>query len=75
MLLRQPATEVELNNAEKALGHKIPDSLRVIYRLHNGQELYCDKDYPELLPKEDLFYGLFGGYVPYLLLQTIAFAH
>lgn len=49
-LHRDPATEVELDYAEEALGFKIPDSLRVIYRLHNGQRSFTSPGH-----------GLFGG--------------
>lgn len=63
LLHRESATEVELNDAERALGFKIPDSLRVIYRLHNGQELSCDDRFPNLMPSSSMFHGLFGGWV------------
>ena len=49
---RDPATEGELDDAEKALRSKIPDSLRVIYRLHNGQMAFT---------VDGQCHGLFGG--------------
>lgn len=51
-LHRDPATEGELDDAEKALCFKIPDSLRVIYRLHNGQMA---------VSSAGQCHGLFGG--------------
>lgn len=48
-LYRDPASEIELDHVERILDFKIPDSLRVIYRLHDGQ-----------LPDTE-HYGLFGG--------------
>ncbi|KAL3142400.1 hypothetical protein ABBQ38_002735 [Trebouxia sp. C0009 RCD-2024] len=53
--LGEPATEAQLNDAEEALGFKIPDSLRVIYRLHDGQK------FDPYLPNQ-ISCGLFGGY-------------
>ena len=49
-LHRDPATEFELDYAEDALGFKLPDSLRVIYRLHNGQSSFAAAGH-----------GMFGG--------------
>lgn len=61
-----PATESQLDDAERTLGFKLPNSLRVIYRLHNGQNLKCDE---EKIPSDaldhaanSLFLGLLGGY-------------
>ena len=40
---------------------KLPPSLRVIYRLHNGQDLSCDDRFPDLMPYDSMFHGLLGG--------------
>ncbi len=58
---RLPATESQLNDAEKALGFTLPASLRVIYRLHNGQDLKCDERFPDLRPYDNMFHGVLGG--------------
>ena len=60
---RAPATEAQLDEAERLLKVKLPDSLRVIYRIHNGQELSCDASFPETMPDNSMFHGLLGGYV------------
>ena len=64
-MYRLPATESQLDDAERTLGFKLPNSLRVIYRLHNGQNLKCDE---EKIPSDaldhaanSLFLGLLGG--------------
>ena len=74
--LRPGATEEELDAAEVELGLELPDALRVIYRIHNGQQLQyemvrdSDEDSVEnsdgdnLLPQvssASKFHGLFGG--------------
>ena len=58
---RRPATEADLDDAEQKLGCKLPAALRVLYLLHNGQNLLCDAAFPELTPHESMFHGLPGG--------------
>ncbi|DBA73013.1 hypothetical protein WJX79_006040 [Trebouxia sp. C0005] len=60
--LGDPATERQLDDAERLLKVKLPPSLRVIYRLHNGQDLSCDERFPDLMPYDSMFHGLLGGY-------------
>lgn len=67
------ATERELDLAEQDLGHVLVPALRIIYRLHNGQQLEYDKmvDQRRFLggahrdAHRSLFHGLFGGYTFY----------
>lgn len=71
--LRPGATEEEIAEAEEALGCKMPLSLAVLYRMHNGQNLEFDQmlDDRRLRPgthirgHPSIMYGLFGGYAFY----------
>ena len=58
---RDPATERQLDDAERLLQVKLPPCLRVIYRLHNGQDLSCDDRFPDLSLYDSMFHGLLGG--------------
>lgn len=53
-----PATESELNSVENFLNQKLPSSLRLFYRFHNGQNIPFDRD-PRTV--ESRGWGLFGG--------------
>jgi cell wall assembly regulator SMI1 len=62
---RPGATEAQLNEAEAALGVRLPEAVRAMYRVHDGQELpadvvadttgECQLDSPSTL------HGIFGG--------------
>ena len=60
-VIRPPATEAQLDAAEQRLGCELPASVRVLYLLHNGQNLACDAAFPDLTPDESMFHGLPGG--------------
>ena len=60
---RQPATEAQLEVAEKELGQKLPATVRLNYLLHDGQNLDCDQSFPKLLPSQSMFHGVPGGLV------------
>lgn len=53
LTLRKGASEEELNEVEKSLKLKLPHSTRLIYRMHDGQEI------------SDKLLGLIGGYSVY----------
>jgi F-box protein 3 len=65
--LRPGATEAELDEAEAQLGFALPEALRALYAVHDGQRLEfddgMDADRPAVGPS--LFHGLFGGYCVY----------
>lgn len=62
---RPGATEAQLDEAEEALGVRLPLSVRALYRIHDGQHLpadaaadttgECRLDVPSTL------HGMFGG--------------
>ncbi|KAL4458786.1 hypothetical protein ABPG75_013651 [Micractinium tetrahymenae] len=58
------ASEAELDAAEQQLGFALPPALRVLYRVHNGQELQFDRlvDIQRTAAHESIFHGMFGGY-------------
>ena len=61
--LKPGATEAELDDAERTLKVKFPAALRVLYRIHDGQDLEFDRQIdinrPTMGPS--VFHGLFGG--------------
>lgn len=67
------ATESELDLTEQDLGHQLLPALRVVYRLHNGQDLLYDRmvDQRRFVggsrreAHPSLFHGVFGGYAFY----------
>lgn len=58
------ASDAELDAAEQRLGYALPPALRVLYRVHNGQELEFDRlvDNQRTAAHESIFHGMFGGY-------------
>ena len=61
--LRPGATEAELDEAERTLKVRFPAALRVLYRIHDGQDLEFDRRIDNLRPiiGPSVFHGLFGG--------------
>jgi F-box protein 3 len=61
--LRPGATEAELDDAERMLKVQFPAALRVLYRIHDGQDLDFDRQIDTLRPSmgPSVFHGLFGG--------------
>lgn len=62
--LRAGASEAQLDEAERQLGFPLPPALRVLYRVHDGQELEFDRqvDLQRTAAHQSIFHGLFGGY-------------
>jgi F-box protein 3 len=62
--LRAGATEAELDDAERTLKVRFPAALRVLYRIHDGQDLEFDRQIDTSRPSmgPSAFHGLFGGY-------------
>ena len=61
------ASEAQLDRAEQALqgGLRLPPALRVLYRVHDGQQLEFDRqvDTQHITAMHpSIFHGLFGGY-------------
>lgn len=75
------ATESELDLTEQDLGHPLPPALRVVYRLHNGQDLLYDRmvDQRRFVggsrreAHPSLFHGVFGGYAFYDQMVNVRF--
>mmetsp|Transcript_26346 Transcript_26346/g.84407 ORF Transcript_26346/g.84407 Transcript_26346/m.84407 type:complete len:374 (+) Transcript_26346:767-1888(+) len=65
--LRPGAPEAALAEAEAELGLAIPLCLRVLYGIHDGQELLFDTnlDNNRQMLDASMFWGLFGGYIFY----------
>lgn len=61
--LRPGATEAEIALAETQLNVKFPAPLRILYRIHDGQELEFDRQMDNRRPVmgPSAFHGLFGG--------------
>ena len=61
--LRPGATEADLDDAEHQLKVRLPAALRVLYRIHDGQDLEFDKQIDSARPSmgPSVFHGLFGG--------------
>jgi len=61
--LRPGATEAELDEAERTLKVRFPAALRVLYRIHDGQDLEFDRQIDTSRPSmgPSVFLGLFGG--------------
>lgn len=61
--LRPGASEEELDAAEHQLGVTLPPALRVLYRIHDGQDLQFDRHIDNQRPSmgPSVFHGLFGG--------------
>ena len=62
--LRPGASESELDAANTQLDMTIPKALRVLYRVHDGQELEFDRNQDAMRAEvhPSMFWGLFGGY-------------
>mmetsp|Transcript_12906 Transcript_12906/g.16977 ORF Transcript_12906/g.16977 Transcript_12906/m.16977 type:complete len:512 (-) Transcript_12906:233-1768(-) len=74
--LREGATEKDLVETEEELGQSLPASLRLLYRIHNGQDLILDKirdaqkglgEFPQRQVTREqidasMVHGMFGGY-------------
>ncbi|PSC76399.1 F-box SKIP16 isoform A [Micractinium conductrix] len=62
--LRPGASESQLEETEQQLGYALPPALRVLYRVHDGQELEFDRqvDRQRAAAHESMFHGMFGGY-------------
>lgn len=60
---REGATEDALDRTEAELGCRLPPALRVLYRLHDGQDLRFDAmlDAQRATMHSSIFHGLFGG--------------
>lgn len=56
MLFTDGVSEMELNNAERDLGVKLPLDLRCAYRIHNGQKFISH------LPHTPFPYGYLGSF-------------
>lgn len=65
--LRPGASEALLDAVEAELGVKLCPALRVLYRVHDGQELEFDRqvDKQRTAMHESVFHGMFGGYAFY----------
>eukprot|EP00884_Botryococcus_braunii_P005847 jgi/Botrbrau1/15263/Bobra.0382s0005.1 len=65
--LREGASEEQLDEAEVRLEHKLPPTLRALYRIHDGQNMPPSAFLPratfEITPTFGL--GMFGGYRMY----------
>ena len=63
--LRPGASEEDLGSAERQLGMALPPALRVLYRVHDGQQLPFDDmmDSQRTTMDPSVFGGLFGGCV------------
>jgi hypothetical protein len=61
--LRPGATEADLAQAEAQLDVRFPAPLRILYRMHDGQELEFDRRMDMRRPAmgPSVFHGLFGG--------------
>lgn len=61
--LRPGATEADLNEVEHQLEVQLPAALRVLYRIHDGQDLEFDRQIDNARPSmgPSVFHGLFGG--------------
>lgn len=62
--LRPGATEEALDEVERQLGIRLCPAMRVLYRVHDGQELEFDRqvDKQRTAMHDSVFHGLFGGY-------------
>lgn len=67
--LPPPATDDEIASFEQAVGYSLPDSLRRIYKVHNGEMRYGDR-----LPFDKTFLGIFFDY-PFLDLTAAMKEH
>ncbi|KAL2652793.1 hypothetical protein R1flu_020921 [Riccia fluitans] len=60
------ATWGEIERAERQLGFPLPESVRLLYQMCNGQELPETRGHAEdLYPDNSFFLGLIGGYQVY----------
>lgn len=62
--LRPGATEADLDEVERTLHVTLPPALRVLYRIHDGQDLEFDQQIDHARPSmgPSVFHGVFGGY-------------
>jgi hypothetical protein len=60
---RPGASEDQLDEAERQLGTPLCPALRVLYRVHDGQELEFDRqvDKQRTSMHDSVFHGMFGG--------------
>ena len=60
---RPGASEDQLDEAEHQLGTTLCPALRVLYRVHDGQELEFDRqvDKQRTSMHDSIFHGMFGG--------------
>ena len=60
---RPGASEDQLDEAERQLGTALCPALRVLYRVHDGQELEFDRqvDKQRTSMHDSIFHGMFGG--------------
>ena len=60
---RPGASEDQLDEAERQLGITLCPALRVLYRVHDGQELEFDRqvDKQRTSMHDSIFHGMFGG--------------
>uniref|UniRef100_A0A7S0RC94 ApaG domain-containing protein n=1 Tax=Pyramimonas obovata TaxID=1411642 RepID=A0A7S0RC94_9CHLO len=57
------ASEEQLDEAEQSLGVTFPRAMRMMYRVHDGQDLSFDRAANQI--DASMFHGLFGGYCFY----------
>jgi len=78
--LNPPPKLVEIDAVEEELGRTIPRLVKLLYRFHDGQDLFFDRGQLDNTPvprshavNESIFLGLFGGYSFYEEITNMRF--